>query len=148
MKGSHHAHFAAGAGYCVLNDLVAASCLLTERGLRVAIIDLDVHQGDGTIAIINHLKLPNIFILDLSAKVNFPFRKQECAEGSKALLLESGLKDVEYLNVLEKALSDFKAKSGPFDVVLYQAGVDPVTLLFFVLFYKKKFLFFISFSSA
>ena len=122
--GAHHAGFAHGAGYCVFNDVAIASVILKSKGLRVGIVDLDVHQGDGTIEILNHLG-SDIPVLDLSAKSNFPFRKQVPNVGS-SLMLEDNMKDDEYLRIVKTALDEFKMRFGKFDCIVYQAGVDPL----------------------
>lgn len=117
-----HAAWGQGAGYCVFNDLIASYFELKDRG-KCAIIDLDVHQGDGTIQIVNRLKMSDFPILDLSAKGNFPFRKQVPLLG-KSVLLEDRLQDDAYLEVLERELQLFVRAHGKFDFILYQAGVD------------------------
>ncbi len=121
--GTHHAHAAFGAGYCVFNDLaiVALKALRDGWAERVAIIDLDVHQGDGNAAILRDE--PGVLILDMYCERNFPFRK---VEPHLAVPLEAGLGDADYLRRLADALPaiiDFRP-----DLVLYQAGVDPLRL--------------------
>ena len=73
--GTHHAHSEFGSGFCVFNDLAVAALTLIEQRLvaRVAIIDLDVHQGDGTAAILGRRE--DVFTLSLHGEKNFPFRK-------------------------------------------------------------------------
>ncbi len=118
--GSHHALFDTGAGYCVLNDLaIAAHRLVTEDAARVMILDLDVHQGDGTAALT--AAQPAIFTLSLHAERNFPVRK---ARSSLDVPLPDGLDDAGYLAALADVLPDALDRFAP-TVILYQAGVDP-----------------------
>lgn len=120
--GTHHAGASGGAGYCIYNDLaVVAVRLLVDRAVRrVAIIDLDVHQGDGNAALLGHRD--DVFILDLFGEKNFPFRKERAG---LAIGLPDGLTDDAYLETLAQHLPAVFA-FGP-DLVLYQAGVDPLT---------------------
>jgi acetoin utilization deacetylase AcuC-like enzyme len=118
--GSHHALYETGAGYCVFNDLaIAANRLIAEgEARRILILDLDVHQGDGTASLTAGRS--DIFTLSLHAEKNFPVRK---ARSSLDVALPDGMEDEAYLAVLEevlpRALDDFKP-----DLILYQAGVD------------------------
>ncbi len=119
--GSHHAHREFGSGFCVFNDqAVAALTLIEENHVeRIAIVDLDVHQGDGTASICQ--SIPNIFVLSVHGEKNFPFRKYPAD-------LDIGLPDAtgdnDYLRAVEEAL-DRVWKFKP-DIILYQAGVDPL----------------------
>jgi acetoin utilization deacetylase AcuC-like enzyme len=120
--GSHHALPDTGAGYCVLNDLaIAANRLIAERHVdRVLILDLDVHQGDGT-AVLTAGR-DDIFTVSLHAERNFPVRK---ARSSLDVPLADELGDEAYLDTLARALpvlDEFEP-----DLILYQAGVDPHT---------------------
>nr|WP_299599195.1 histone deacetylase [Sphingomonas bacterium] len=119
--GSHHALYDTGAGYCVFNDLaVAANRLLAEGDARrILIVDLDVHQGDGTAALL--AGRPDVFTLSLHAERNFPARK---ARSSLDIGLPDGVKDGEYLAILGDTLPRIMADFAP-DLILYQAGVDP-----------------------
>ena len=119
--GSHHALFDTGAGYCVFNDLaVAAHRLLAEgEARRILILDLDVHQGDGTAALT--AREPAIFTLSLHAEKNFPARKQR---STLDVPLPDGLGDDAYLAALVAVLPGVFDAFAP-DLVLYQAGVDP-----------------------
>lgn len=118
--GSHHALHASGAGYCVFNDLAIAAHRLIAQGdaKRILILDLDVHQGDGTAALLAGRS--DIFTLSLHAEKNFPVRK---ARSSLDLALPDGTQDAAYMaalmDVLPGALDDFAP-----DIILYQAGVD------------------------
>jgi len=119
--GSHHALANTGAGYCVFNDLAVAAHRLVEEGRvsRVAIVDCDVHQGDGTAALCaGH---PQIATYSIHAEKNFPVRK---AQSTRDVPLPDGVGDEEYLRVLDATLSDFLDTYRP-DLILYQGGVDP-----------------------
>jgi acetoin utilization deacetylase AcuC-like enzyme len=119
--GTHHAFRAEGSGFCVFNDIAVAIQWLRSKGRiqSAAVIDLDVHQGDGTAQIFE--AEANVLTLSLHAKSNFPFRKQR----SKIdIEFEDGTRDAEYLSALDGVLSrvfDFKP-----DLVFYQSGVDPL----------------------
>lgn len=119
--GSHHALADTGAGYCVFNDLaVSANRLIAEGDVgRILILDLDVHQGDGTASLLAGRS--DIMTVSVHAEKNFPVRK---ARSSLDIGLEDGTGDAEYLRILSlelpAILSDFRP-----DLVLYQAGVDP-----------------------
>lgn len=119
--GSHHALYDTGAGYCVFNDLaVTANRLLAEgHAARVLIVDLDVHQGDGTASLT--AGRADIFTLSLHAEKNFPVRK---ARSSRDVALADGTDDDGYMEALTRYLPDILADFSP-DLVLYQAGVDP-----------------------
>lgn len=119
--GSHHALHDTGAGYCVFNDLaVTANRLIAERhARRVLIVDLDVHQGDGTASLTAGRE--DIFTLSVHAEKNFPVRK---ARSSLDIGLPDGLDDDGYMEVLTRHLPQVLADFTP-DFVLYQAGVDP-----------------------
>jgi len=119
--GSHHALADSGTGYCVFNDLAIASRRLIAEGLveRILIVDLDVHQGDGTAALTRDQ--PAIFTLSLHAQSNFPVRKQA---SSHDIGLPDGLGDADYLARLAEILPQVMADHRP-DIILYQAGVDP-----------------------
>lgn len=119
--GSHHALHDTGAGYCVFNDLaVAANRLIAEGDARrVLIVDLDVHQGDGTASLT--AGRTDIFTLSLHAEKNFPVRK---ARSSRDVDLPDGVNDDGYMEALTRHLPEVMADFAP-DFVLYQAGVDP-----------------------
>ncbi|GMN02064.1 histone deacetylase [Erythrobacter sp. MTPC3] len=119
--GSHHALSNTGAGYCVFNDLAVASNRLITEGdaSRILIVDLDVHQGDGTASLTAGRE--DIFTLSLHAEKNFPVRK---ARSTLDVGLPDGLDDEGYMAVLDKHLPHILADFQP-DLVLYQAGVDP-----------------------
>ena len=117
--GTHHAFRAEGSGFCVFNDIAAAILRLRAEGRirRAAVIDLDVHQGDGTASIFQ--ADPNVFTLSIHGEGNFPFRKQRSVLD---IGLSDGVGDDEYLSRTSDALP-LVAEFGP-DLVLYQSGVD------------------------
>lgn len=120
--GTHHASADRGSGYCVFNDLaVATRALQAERaGLRVAIVDLDVHQGNGTAAIFRDD--PSVFTLSLHAAKNFPFRKER---SDLDVELPDGCGDADYLRALDDALGTLWQRFGRPGFVFYLAGADP-----------------------
>ena len=120
--GTHHAYRNLGSGFCVFNDsAVAARTLQKEISphLKIAIIDLDVHQGNGTASILHHDA--SIFTLSIHGENNFPFKKES---SDLDLGLADGCDDQIYLQSLNQCLdkldSRFKA-----DFVIYLAGADP-----------------------
>jgi acetoin utilization deacetylase AcuC-like enzyme len=117
--GTHHAFREEGSGFCVFNDIaVAAECARSEAGVRrIAVIDLDVHQGDGTAAIFEDD--PDVFTLSLHGARNFPFRKQT---STLDVEFPDGTTDAEYLRAMEGALESAWAFHP--DLVFFQAGVD------------------------
>lgn len=119
--GSHHAMPDGGAGYCVLNDLaVTAAALLCEgRVARILILDLDVHQGDGTAMCL--AGIPGAFPFSIHAERNFPARK---VQGWRDVALPDGTDDARYLETLAAELPGLFAEARP-ELVLVQAGVDP-----------------------
>ncbi len=119
--GSHHALAATGAGYCVFNDLAIAAVRLVEEGTvsRVAVVDVDVHQGDGTASLL--AGRPGIATYSIHAAKNFPVRK---ARSTLDVPLADGIGDAAYLATLEETLAPFLDEVRP-EIVLYQAGVDP-----------------------
>ena len=119
--GSHHALAATGAGYCVFNDLAIAAVRLVEEGIvtRVAVVDVDVHQGDGTASLL--AGRPGIATYSIHAAKNFPVRK---AVSTLDVPLPDGTGDDAYLATLEDTLAPFLDEMRP-EIILYQAGVDP-----------------------
>jgi acetoin utilization deacetylase AcuC-like enzyme len=117
--GTHHAFRSQGAGFCVFNDLAVAieDIRATTALRRIAVVDLDVHQGDGTAAIF--AGDPGVFSLSMHGKYNFPFRKQR---SQLDVELEDGTEDGDYLLLLEKALNKVWEFSP--ELILYQSGVD------------------------
>ncbi|RYY23752.1 MAG: histone deacetylase [Sphingomonadales bacterium] len=120
--GSHHALADTGAGFCVFNDLAIAAIRLVEEGTanRVLIVDCDVHQGDGTAALT--AGRPEIATYSIHAEKNFPARK---ARSTLDVPLADGTGDAEYLETLAATLTPMIDQFAP-DLVLYQAGVDPL----------------------
>ena len=118
--GTHHAHYSNGLGFCVFNDLAFTALNLIEHGLvkKVLILDLDVHQGDGTIDICDGKK--GIYTCSLHCEQNFPFQKRQ---GTLDVALDSHLEDTAYLNKLHITFKDISKDFTP-DIVLYDAGVD------------------------
>ncbi len=130
--GTHHAYAHKGGGFCVFNDLaVAARVLQAEWGrsrhpdgsrrqpLQVAVIDLDVHQGNGTASIFRDDE--SVFTLSLHGDKNFPFRKED---SDLDIPLPDGCADAEYLSTLEHALQDLEGRFTP-GMVFFLAGADP-----------------------
>ncbi|WP_097064165.1 histone deacetylase family protein [Sphingomonas guangdongensis] len=117
--GSHHALGDTGAGYCVFNDLAIAAVRLAEEGRRVLIVDVDVHQGDGTAALT--AGRPDIATYSIHAEKNFPVRK---ARSTLDVALPDGVNDDGYMAALTATLPPMVEEVAP-DLILYQAGVDP-----------------------
>jgi acetoin utilization deacetylase AcuC-like enzyme len=119
--GTHHAHRDFGAGYCIYNDQAVAALAMLAQGWagRVAIVDLDVHQGDGTAAMLR--ANPQVFVFSMHGEKNFPFRKYE---SDLDVPLPDGTQDENYLRALSEHLPAVFAFRP--DLVLYQAGVDPL----------------------
>lgn len=119
--GSHHAGRAHGAGYCIFNDVaIAAANLLAEgRVGRVLVVDLDVHQGDGTAEIF--ARDARVFTFSMHAAKNYPARK---VPGDLDLELADGTDDATYLAALAEVLPALLDRAAP-DLVFLNAGVDP-----------------------
>jgi acetoin utilization deacetylase AcuC-like enzyme len=127
--GTHHASADTGSGYCVFNDLAVAARLmqaewhrLQRRLLRVAVIDLDVHQGNGTAAIFGDD--PTVYTLSVHGAKNFPFRK---VASDLDVDLPDGCTDGPYLAAVDAALDRLwlDHRDQPPGLVFYQAGADP-----------------------
>jgi acetoin utilization deacetylase AcuC-like enzyme len=124
--GTHHSYADKGSGFCVFNDAaIAARCMqqklfaYLQRKLRVAIVDLDVHQGNGTAAIFQDD--PSVFTFSMHGEKNFPFRK----EASRLDIgLADGCQDTEYLEHLAQALATIASQFDP-EFMIYLAGADP-----------------------
>jgi len=119
--GTHHALYDAGEGFCVFNDIAVAGLrLLNARKVhRVAIIDVDVHQGNGNSAILGDL--PQVYIFSMHGRKNYPFIK---VPSTIDIELEDGVGDDEYCSILLAQLpfiADFKP-----DIVFYLGGSDPL----------------------
>jgi acetoin utilization deacetylase AcuC-like enzyme len=119
--GTHHAFPNYGSGFCIFNDLAIASRVLQQAGLvkKILIVDLDVHQGDGTAAIFQ--RDSSVFTFSMHCGVNFPGTKQV---SDLDVPLTEGMEDREYLKTLADYLPDLLSQVKP-DLVLYDAGVDP-----------------------
>jgi acetoin utilization deacetylase AcuC-like enzyme len=126
--GTHHAYADKGSGFCVFNDVAVAARLMQAEharrlrkgaALRVAIIDLDVHQGNGTARIFSGDE--SVFTLSMHGAKNFPFRKEP---SDLDVELPDGCDDGAYLQALEVALGTLADRFDP-GLVLYLAGADP-----------------------
>ncbi len=119
--GTHHAYTDFGSGYCIVNDLAIAARVAQrdyEDIQRVLILDLDVHQGDGTAQIFE--EDPSVRTISFHAERNFPFRKMT---SDLDIALPDGVEDREYLQLLEDCLT--REVFQP-DLIFYQAGADPL----------------------
>ena len=118
--GTHHAGHAQGGGFCCFNDVAITARLLQAERLarRVAVIDLDVHQGNGTAEILGREE--EIFTLSLHGERNYPFKK-ECSHLDVAL--PDGCDDLHYLFKLREALDQMLARFAP-QFILFIAGAD------------------------
>lgn len=118
--GTHHAYADHGEGFCILNDLaVAARYLLMEQRIgQVLVIDLDVHQGNGTAAIFQNEA--RVFTFSMHGQANYPLHKES---SDKDIALPNGTSDRAYLEILNQELKSLFEEVKP-EFVLYQAGVD------------------------
>jgi acetoin utilization deacetylase AcuC-like enzyme len=118
--GTHHAGFASGGGFCCFNDIaVAARLMQAEKRIATAlVIDLDVHQGNGTAEILHGDS--TIFTLSIHGEKNYPFRK---ATSDLDVALPDGTEDQAYLAALEQSLASVRAAFNP-DMIFYLAGAD------------------------
>lgn len=127
--GTHHAYADKGGGFCVFNDVAVATRLaqaewgrlpgVRRPALKVAVIDLDVHQGNGTARIFQNDD--SVFTLSLHGEKNFPFRKEQ---GDLDVALADGCSDADYMSALEQALDEMAQRFTP-GLVIYLAGADP-----------------------
>lgn len=119
--GTHHAFRDRGEGYCVFNDVAVAAAVLRRDGVitRAAVVDCDVHQGNGTAAIFRDE--PAVFTFSLHGAKNYPFRKEV---SDLDVTFEDGAGDAEYLAALRAHLPRVLDAARP-DVVFYLAGADP-----------------------
>jgi acetoin utilization deacetylase AcuC-like enzyme len=119
--GTHHAFPSYGSGFCIFNDLAIACRVLQKQGLvqKILIVDLDVHQGDGTAFIFQDDD--SVFTFSMHCEVNFPGTKQQ---SDLDVPLSVGMEDDAYLQTLAKYLPDLLSEIKP-DLVFYDAGVDP-----------------------
>ncbi len=119
--GTHHAHRDFGSGFCIFNDMAVAArwIQINDLARRILVVDLDVHQGDGTAAIFSGD--PTVFTFSMHCGANFPFRKQP---SDLDIDLPVGMADAEYLMLLGRTLPDLLDEVKP-DLVFYDGGVDP-----------------------
>ena len=118
--GTHHAHYDFASGFCILNDLAVTAKTLLAQGKvdKVLIFDCDVHQGDGTAAIL--AQEPRAITCSIHCEKNFPARK---AQSDIDVALPPDTCDAEYLEVVASTLSTLIHQQQP-DLILYDAGVD------------------------
>jgi len=118
--GTHHAHYDFGSGFCIVNDLAYTALTLLHSGEvnKLLIFDLDVHQGDGTAAIL--ASEPRAFTCSVHCEKNFPFRK---SNSDLDVGLDKGLTDHDYLKVVDNTLQQLLDEQQP-DLVIYDAGAD------------------------
>jgi acetoin utilization deacetylase AcuC-like enzyme len=118
--GTHHAYSDHGEGFCVLNDVAIAATVLLDEGAvtRMAVLDLDVHQGNGTAQLFGHD--PRVFTLSVHGQRNYPWRKEQ---SDYDLGLSDGIGDAEYLTLLQHTVLPTALKQQP-ELVFYIAGVD------------------------
>jgi acetoin utilization deacetylase AcuC-like enzyme len=121
VGGTHHAFPNFGSGFCIFNDLAIAARWVQQQKLaeKVLIVDLDVHQGDGTAVIFQDD--PTVFTFSMHCEINFPGKKQR---SDLDVALPEGMEDDDYLKTLGDYLPDLLCQFQP-DLVLYDAGVDP-----------------------
>jgi len=118
--GTHHAFYSHGEAFCLLNDQAIAAQFLLDHGYakKIIIVDLDVHQGNGTAALFqNH---QDVFTFSMHGAKNYPFKKEK---SDLDLELEDGCTDEVYLEVLKNTLPELLEKQAP-DFVFYLSGVD------------------------
>ena len=117
--GTHHAHKNFGSGFCIFNDIaICSNVAIKELNIKnIMVIDLDVHQGDGTASIFS--KDDSVFTFSMHCESNFPLKKMV---SDIDISLEKGMKDEEYLNILNVNLNILNGIS--FDIIFFQAGVD------------------------
>jgi len=124
--GTHHAYADKGGGFCVFNDAAVAARLMQaerlrshSRPMKIAVVDLDVHQGNGTARIFQGDD--SVFTLPMHGGKNFPFRKEA---SDLDVDLPDGCADDEYLHALDQALDELDSRFDP-ALVIYLAGADP-----------------------
>lgn len=119
--GTHHAHADRGEGFCVFNDAAIAARLMQaeRRAGCVAIVDLDVHQGNGTASIL--ARDDSVFTLSVHAENNYPFAKEN---SDLDIALPDGSGDAAYLDALQGALDTMLDRVSP-GLIIYLAGADP-----------------------
>ena len=117
--GTHHAFFHYGAGYCIFNDIAVCSKIaIRDFSLKnIIIVDLDVHQGDGTASILKGYD--NLFTFSMHCEKNYPLKKEK---SNLDINLRKGTKNDEYLDILKKNLRSLEEIKS--DIIFFQAGVD------------------------
>lgn len=120
--GTHHAFTNRGEGFCMLNDQAIGAKYLLENGLatKILIVDLDVHQGNGTAEIFKNDSA--VFTFSMHGKSNYPFHKEE---SDLDIPLENRTKDLEYLSILKETLPNLIKEQQP-DFIYYLCGVDVI----------------------
>ncbi|MBL4604745.1 MAG: histone deacetylase [Flavobacteriaceae bacterium] len=118
--GTHHAFTNKGEGFCLFNDQAIGARYLQEKGLvkKIVIVDLDVHQGNGTAEIFKDD--PSVFTFSMHGENNYPFIKEQ---SDLDISLETGIQDKEYLAILKETLPKLIAEQEP-DFIYYLSGVD------------------------
>jgi acetoin utilization deacetylase AcuC-like enzyme len=118
--GTHHAFHAHGEGFCLLNDIAITTNYLKANQLatKILVIDLDVHQGNGTAALFQDNK--SVYTFSMHGAKNYPHRKEQ---SSLDCPLADGIKDNDYLKILAKNLTLISNQFFP-DFIIYQSGVD------------------------
>ena len=118
--GTHHAFKGHGEAFCLLNDQAIAAQYLLDKKLvdRILIVDLDVHQGNGTAEIFQ--SNPNVFTFSMHGQKNYPFHKEQ---SDLDIALEDDCNDADFLCILKKILPGLIAKTRP-DFIFYLCGVD------------------------
>lgn len=120
--GTHHAYTNRGEAFCMLNDQAIGARYLIDKGFakKILIVDLDVHQGNGTAEIFAHN--PNVFTFSMHGRSNYPFKKEE---SDLDIPLEKGTDDQTYLSILKNKLPELLEQVQP-DFIFYLCGVDVV----------------------
>tara|TARA_B100000989_G_scaffold88578_1_gene64023 strand:- start:1196 stop:2098 length:903 start_codon:yes stop_codon:yes gene_type:complete len=118
--GTHHAFYDRGEAFCMLNDQAIAANYIIQKGLfkKILIIDLDVHQGNGTASLFN--SNPNVYTLSFHGKKNYPFRKEK---SDLDIEFDDNTNDNEYLKVLREIIPKTMDQFEP-DFIFYLSGVD------------------------
>ena len=118
--GTHHAFRDKGEGFCLFNDVAVASYYALEKFKmdQILVIDLDVHQGNGTASIFG--KENRVYTFSMHGKKNYPFKKEK---SDLDIELDDGVKDDEYLKTLEQTVKKLDAKLNP-NLIFYISGVD------------------------
>lgn len=118
--GTHHSFAGHGEGFCIFNDMAIAANILIRKKLvkKILIVDLDVHQGNGTASIFQDQK--NVFTFSMHGDKNYPLHKEK---SDLDIPLADGTKDNDYLTILNQTLGPLIQKVVP-DILFYQAGVD------------------------